>query len=124
MAITWNDALAIDHGMIDEDHRFLIDLSNKFIRLQKTAGKQELASVLRDLEHYARTHFWRETELQRKINYTYLHDQEHQHKQLVATLAGTAVKFYQANGETEIRSVADDVSQLIRRWPFAPRSKP
>ena len=116
MTISWNESFAIDHGMIDDDHRFLIDLSNKFIRLQQSASKQELAKVLRDLEHYARSHFWRESQLQQKINYPYCQDQETQHKQLVDSLATIAIKFHHAVGEEDIRAVAGDISKLLRSW--------
>ena len=66
MTIKWTDRLAIDNGIIDQGHRVIIDVTNQFLAMKNTAGKVELAGVLSDLEHYARSHFWRESELQRR----------------------------------------------------------
>lgn len=116
MTIAWNDRLAVDHGLIDEDHKVLIDLSNKFISRKGSASKSELALILSDLEHYARTHFWRESELQRKIGFCYAEQQADEHMQLVSTLGNIAIRFFQAKEGSDLTTVKDELSSLFHGW--------
>ncbi|KIM00527.1 Hemerythrin [Paramagnetospirillum magnetotacticum MS-1] len=116
MAIEWNDRLAIDKGIIDQDHRVLIDLCSTFIRLKESAGKAELARVIADLEHYARSHFWRESELQRRIGFCYAEQQTDEHRQLVASLGEVAVRFFHAKEAEAVRAVSNELGKLLHSW--------
>jgi hemerythrin len=63
--------MAIGRGLIDEDHRHLIDIINRF-GSHASRGRPDLASaidVLNALKFYADTHFEREEELHRLVDY-------------------------------------------------------
>ena len=116
MAIFWTERLSIDKGLIDDDHKVLIELSNTFLNLKKSADKVALAKVLSDLEHYARIHFWREGQLQAKIGYCYAEQQAEEHKQLVATLGMIVIRFFQATAPAELERIATEIGELIQSW--------
>jgi hemerythrin-like metal-binding protein len=116
MAIKWTDRLAIDHGLIDQDHRAIIDVANSFLTLRKDAGKAEMASVLSDLEHYARSHFWRESQLQAKIGFCHAERQAEEHMRLVSALAAVVLRFHQARDAESLKVVVDEIGALLHGW--------
>lgn len=66
MLIVWKDEFAIDHGVIDDDHRFLFDFVNKILADSREDDYRErLAGELRTLREFAVKHFTREEALQR-----------------------------------------------------------
>ena len=114
--IKWTDRLSVDNGIIDQDHKVLIDVTNQFLAMKNTAGKAELAAVLSDLEHYARSHFWRESELQRKIGFCYADRQAEEHVGLVATLANVVLRYHKAREKEELSAVANEIGTLLNSW--------
>ncbi len=65
MAIAWGQQMSIDHGLIDADHRSLIDLANSVDAVRPGAAMQgEIAAILDRLNAHAQVHFDREERLQ------------------------------------------------------------
>jgi hemerythrin-like metal-binding protein len=116
MTIKWNDRLTVDGGVIDGDHKTMIAVTNQFLAVKDNASKAELGAILADLEYYARSHFWRESQLQYKIGFPGADRQSEEHIKLVLELAGVAIRYYHAHGPDEISDVVDEISALLHGW--------
>ncbi|HIJ37465.1 MAG TPA: hypothetical protein HPP80_01095 [Rhodospirillaceae bacterium] len=114
--IKWNDRLTIDGGIIDVDHKTIIGVTNQFMELKDRADKNELTAILSDLEHYARSHFWRESQLQRKIGFAGMDRQHEEHLNLVRALANVVSRFHAALKSDEITGVVNEIGELLRGW--------
>ena len=63
--IEWRPQMAIDDGVIDEDHRHLVDIINAFAeKAEHLASVAEGLELLLDLRFHAKAHFEREERLQ------------------------------------------------------------
>jgi len=61
MTIQWREKMTIDDGVIDQDHRHLIDIINRFENAAKDGlTLSEGLEILFALKFYASTHFKRE----------------------------------------------------------------
>jgi len=88
MLIVWRDQMSVDGGVIDDDHRTLIAIINEFSAADVTpAVIPVLASILRKLDHYTKTHFEREETLQRAANYPFHDAHKQAHKDLMRQLS-------------------------------------
>jgi len=94
MAISWRDAMSVDNGPIDNDHRHLIGIINEFSEAKpRSADLAKLHGILDELDHYAKTHFAREESLQRSVRYTYADAHRHEHENLVVQLDAMRAEF-------------------------------
>src|SRR3954451_22518317 len=72
MTIVWRDAMSIDNGLIDEDHKSLISLVNAVDEVQPGREMRgRIAAILEQLDAYTRVHFEREERLQIKAHFIY-----------------------------------------------------
>jgi hemerythrin-like metal-binding protein len=117
IGIRWRSAMAIDHGVIDDDHRHLIDIINRFGQQvsRGTAGLDGAIDVLHALEFYAETHFEREERLQRLISYPETDLQRDEHRHLMKTL-GDIVARTRSVTEAETATVVPELTSLLRSW--------
>ncbi|MEI6984807.1 MAG: bacteriohemerythrin [Rhodospirillaceae bacterium] len=68
--LEWTEALAVDHGLIDSDHRHLIMLINRFHDSVESGANGDLVcKTLCDLADYSCFHFIREETLMSTIGY-------------------------------------------------------
>lgn len=114
--IEWRDSLSIDGGLIDQDHRHLIQIVNTFGEMSEHfASLDDALELLYALRFYARVHFQREEELQRLAAFPYLpaHHREHQDlaHRLEAVLAST-----RNAGPEDIGEISQATAQLLRTW--------
>lgn len=116
MTIKWSDRLVIDGGLIDQDHMAIITVTNQFLALRKTASKEELALVLADLEHYARSHFWRESRLQDQMGFREAKRQAQEHLLLVGELQSVVLRFHAARASADMAAVVEELSALLHGW--------
>ena len=83
MKIVWRDALCIDDGPIDADHKYLIGLINGLIKLEGTASlDKNFVEILGDLKKYTKVHFRREESLQKAAGYPECDEHEKEHADL------------------------------------------
>ena len=63
--ITWRDKMSINNGgVIDQDHKNLIEIINRFGEIAADGlDKEEAAEILYALKFYTQTHFGREEQL-------------------------------------------------------------
>ncbi len=109
----WSEDWVVDGGIIDNDHKTLIELINDFNENVPNFSKsEEMNPYLLSLKKYTQTHFGREEKLQRAAQY-YLHE-EHlvEHRDMVSQLDKMIEKAEAADGET-ITNVALEISSFL-----------
>jgi hemerythrin-like metal-binding protein len=113
MPLKWSEALTIDGGAIDDDHRSLIDLVNAFDQEVATAGIERAAGeTLARLRQYTERHFRREEALQRRVGYPLAERHAQEHRELLRAIDGLSGRLAEAGGE----AVGHDLSALLSDW--------
>ena len=115
--IRWRDTMAVDRGIIDEDHQHLIDIINRFGAHSSHANPDLNAAVdiLNALKFYTETHFGREERLQRLVDYPESQLQHDEHDQLLKTLDGIIARTRVVQG-VDTAAIMQDIGALLRRW--------
>lgn len=119
MTIQWRRALSLDGGLIDDDHRHLIGIINRFERDAAGEDRRLLSfHALVDLKHYARGHFRREERLMRDVGYPPAKLREHQarHRELEARIDVLIHHFDTSIDEDDFHEVAWEISDLLKHW--------
>lgn len=115
--ITWRDEMSVDGGVIDDDHRQLILVINRFTGAEGDgATPKQLASILLELRHYASVHFRREESLQQAANYPYLSAHRHEHHDLTVRLNQIIEAFQAAPTTGDGRALRAEIGDLLRTW--------
>lgn len=84
MIFLWTSDMAVDHGMVDEDHKQLIAIANRvfeFTRPNREA--EEIKQVIRELYDYAKYHFAREEGLMSRLNYPARKEHARKHEVII-----------------------------------------
>jgi len=114
--IEWEDAYAVDWGVIDNDHKTLFKLINKFNRnIANFRSSEEMAPYIESLRKYTQTHFKREEMLQEKVGYAFFDDHKQEHQALIEKLDGLAQSALRANDDT-ITDAAMDLGSFFADW--------
>jgi len=110
--MTWDDALSVGVGTIDDQHKRLIQLLND-LHQAKAAGKGDatLKAVLRELVEYTNTHFAFEEALFREHGYPNASEHEQGH----VALKSQVVAFVEAY-EAGTASLSVDLFMFLRNW--------
>jgi len=116
MTIQWREKMTIDDGVIDQDHKHLIDIINRF---EKTAQDgltlNEGLEILFALKFYASTHFKREEQLQRLIDFPFFEAHKREHEELIEKLT-EIIDELKTTQESTYNSVARHTAALLRDW--------
>ncbi len=116
MSIEWRPQMSVDGGVIDADHRHLIDIINRFDRIAANGlTLDEALEILFALKFYAATHFDREERLQKLSLYPYHDSHAREHAELLAKLEAI-VDDLKAAGERPLDEVATETGDLLREW--------
>jgi hemerythrin len=116
--IRWRPAMAVDSGIIDDDHRHLIDIINSF-SYHRARGRPALPQAidcLNSLKFYAETHFAREERLQCLVNYPDHRHQHDQHRELMTALHAMIWRAERTLTESDASGIVEDLGTLLRRW--------
>ncbi|HYH18493.1 MAG TPA: hemerythrin family protein [Azospirillum sp.] len=119
MTIQWRRALSLDGGIIDDDHRHLIGIINRFERDADGEDPRLPAfHALVDLKHYARVHFRREERLMRDVGYPQDRLREHQarHRELEARIDMLIQHFDTSIDADDFHEVTWEISDLLKHW--------
>lgn len=110
--VTWKDEYSVGISMIDEDHRKLIDLINKFQTavFYHTGGRYE-EEALNELVDYTKTHFAREEHLMQKHHYPEFEEHKELHQQMIAEVE-RFVEQHKKEGHKSLAVVAD----FLKDW--------
>ncbi len=111
-ALEWKVTYSVGATELDDDHKQLIDLINRI----DEAGRQGLAldHVLYDLTHYARSHFEREENRLRAVDYPGLEDHCAEHQAFIEWLR--AVEQAVAATPEWQGDIADSLGTYLRNW--------
>jgi hemerythrin len=115
--IKWYDKLSVDDGLIDEDHRLLLDIINQFreqVGHFKTSN--EALGILESLKLYSEQHFGREEELQRVSEYPYRDAHHSEHIHLIKKLEAVMEETKAASGEYLNTIMGDKIGQFLKGW--------
>lgn len=114
--IAWRDKMSIDGAVIDEDHRHLIEIINRFTKKAETFREPaEALEVLYALKFYTGTHFEREEELQRLSGYPYFDSHHKEHADLIASL-DRIIAETQAADAASIKRISRETARLLHHW--------
>lgn len=107
----WNASLELGIPEIDKDHRHLVDLVRKLTVLaQGDADRDEIWSVLVDLEEYTHQHFAREESLMQEIDHEFYDQHKAEHDRMKHDVRNTIDDFLA--GKVGI----SDILNFVQRW--------
>jgi len=87
MLLVWKDQFAVDNGVIDHDHKVLIDRINKVLQtLTAQPTAEELLKDFYSLRLHAEFHFKREEHLQALAGFPALAEHAAEHREMLAEL--------------------------------------
>lgn len=77
----WNDSFLINHNLIDEQHKDLVDRSVRIIdSIESNAGKPAIIDELDQYERVCKKHFHDEEEIMQSVEYPFLANHKEQHE--------------------------------------------
>jgi hemerythrin len=110
--IEWSDALSVGMDEIDEQHKSLVDLVNRYHSAVITGqDKDVLSSVLDELIDYTQIHFSLEEQLMQKGNYPDFKNHKKRHEELLEQVLAFRVRV--AEGD---EGVTNELWGFLRRW--------
>ncbi|MCP5368475.1 MAG: hemerythrin family protein [Hyphomicrobiales bacterium] len=116
MAIEWREQLSIDNGVIDADHRHLIDIVNRFEALSESFDDVSQAlEILMSMRLYTKIHFEREEHLQRVSGYRFADAHRREHADLIRQLE-TVVARAQDCDLRDLPRLSRETALLLRDW--------
>ncbi len=116
MVIHWREQMSVDHGVIDEDHRHLIDIINRFDDAAADGlSTSEALEILYALKFYAATHFQREEHLQSLVDFPDRDVHKKDHEKLLHSLV-EIIEGVQSHPATAHDDSKGKLSDLLRDW--------
>lgn len=116
MLIVWKDGFAIDHGVIDEDHQFLIERLNAIITaLNNRLPVESLCRDILQLRAFADLHFQREERLQALACYPDLDKHRAEHHDMLAQLDSILGQLTTASGDDAMAGYPG-IKSFMYRW--------
>ena len=115
--ITWRDKMSINNGgVIDQDHKNLIEIINRFGEIAADGlDKEEAAEILYALKFYTQTHFGREEQLQNLVSFPCADAHHHEHANLIKTLDTAIQHFKESDGEQQER-LHVEIQEMLHDW--------
>jgi len=108
----WADDLVIDQGLIDQDHRHLIELVNTLhTATSQGCGQEVVGRLLQALTAYTQEHFQREEQVMACVHFPHLAGHQQLHRQFMADLAALQSRYEMGSIAT-----AAQLSALLRDW--------
>jgi len=110
--ITWTEILLVGHKALDDQHKNLIGIINRFLTAaDKGYSPNELESILHDLVDFTREHFNTEEKMMKEWDYSEYADHKREHERLIGDIDEFRQKFQ--NGQTEITA---EVVDFLNFW--------
>jgi len=117
MTIQWRDNMSVDGGLIDADHKHLIEIINKFESFTKGGlGVEEAMEILYALKFYASTHFKREERLQLLADFPHAEAHQQEHEELLKQLNHVVEEFRNLAPNADHQEYAKETAELLRHW--------
>jgi hemerythrin-like metal-binding protein len=110
--ITWTEEFITGIESIDDQHRQLVDLVNKFEEAsRKGRGSRVMSDILNDLVGYTQEHFAHEERIMAESGFPATREHTARHRQLLQK-----VERFQYEFEKEGKRVTGEVRDLLRYW--------
>lgn len=110
--LEWNDTFSVNVNQIDEEHKKLVELTNKLHDAMRSGqGKMVVGEVLDELVEYTKTHFTHEEALMEKAGYPGLASHKLVHNRLV-----NQVNDLKTQNETGKLSLSMEVMKFLKEW--------
>ena len=117
MPVEWRPAMAIDRAAIDDDHRYLIDMTNSVEALCNRGFDQPaLLKILDSLKYYTVYHFTREEAAQRAAAYPDVEAHAREHKKLIETVDRVIALVSQEITPDKQQRIRADIMALFKGW--------
>jgi hemerythrin len=108
----WKDAFCFGIEKIDNQHRHMFEIINKFIeRPRSTDDTEQISMVLQEMAAYAREHFADEEKLMQEYGYPGLEPHKWQHAFFIDTTSQLLAKFMYSRHKT-----ADEIAEFLKLW--------
>jgi hemerythrin len=112
--ITWDDSLDVGVGLINEQHKMLIQKLNDMTQaIEDSKGPTEIARTLAFLIEYTDFHFSTEEKHMRELDYPGLDDHIEKHEEFKGTLANLE-NDYREEGATQL--LAESIDTFLVNW--------
>lgn len=117
--IKWTSSLNIDDGLIDEDHRSLLDIINNVrSSLKRSETGEQTLKLLSRLREYTQYHFAREEELQKVAGYPLHGEHAKLHVLMVGQLDELIQEVKHWKDENLNPDIVNRTSDFLRGWLF------
>lgn len=115
--IKWRKKMSIDDGgVIDQDHKHLLEIINRFEEVASNGlDKDEATEVLYALKFYTQTHFSREEQLQHLISFPYADAHHQEHADLIKKLE-TAIEHLKSSDTNQQDRVHREIVEMLNDW--------
>ncbi|MBK9443171.1 MAG: hemerythrin family protein [Comamonadaceae bacterium] len=84
MSVVWSDSCKLGDPEVDQQHQYLIELTNEFIAADSL---REMRSLIMLLYKHTREHFEKEEELMRRVDFPELAHHQELHNRLLSRLS-------------------------------------
>lgn len=109
--IDWTDDFKVDDGPIDDQHRQLVEIVNKFDEANRRGkGSRIMSEILNELMGYTQEHFVFEEKVMAEAGYPRLKQHQSQHRQLIQKLE--RFQFEYSSG----KRVTTEMKEFLKYW--------
>lgn len=110
--INWTEEFSIDRGPIDDQHRQLVEIVNRFDEaLRRGKGSRVMGDILNDLVGYTQEHFVFEEKAMAEAGYQGLKQHQCKHRQLIQKL-----EKFQFDFNSQGRRVTGEMKDFLKYW--------
>ena len=116
MATEWRAEMAIDGGIIDDDHKCLIGLVNEMESTQPDRIPPELGLILVRLGIYVQVHFEREERLQVAAGFTDADGHQRRHRSILHRLDAMRLDFEKPKDRQQTEAFRARLRSFLNNW--------
>lgn len=116
-ALEWSNKLSIDKGLVDQDHKKLLEIVNNIREaLQSSDNKKTSLVLLGELKDYTHYHFAREEKLQEVTNFPKLKHHIEEHNDMIVQLNDLIKEVKGLSEDVLSDAVVEKTSEFLRSW--------
>jgi len=115
MGLVWREQLSVGNDVIDDDHKYLIEIINRVERSLQARNQFELHAELDSLSQYSQDHFAREEQIASAVGYAQVLRLSDSHEDLVRQLDQVKREIEEMGQEWSVAAV-EHFAELLRRW--------
>ena len=108
----WKDAYSVNIGIVDSQHKVLVDLINELHQaMMSRSGKEQMGKILANLVSYTESHFKAEEGILLANQYPDLANHKIEHERFVKT-----IKEYQTKFQKNELGLTIEVMDFLKKW--------